>query len=67
MPAPIFCSKILPVFQRRKNIQTTERVEAFHSSVSYVRGKWNSEKDCGDILTNKIIARYGYISMTGYY
>lgn len=32
------------------NIQTTERVGAFHSSVSYVRGKWNSEKECGSSL-----------------
>lgn len=32
------------------NIQTTERVGAFHSSVSYIRGKWNSEKECGSSL-----------------
>lgn len=32
------------------NIQTTERVGAFHSSVSYVRGKWNSEEECGSSL-----------------
>lgn len=32
------------------NIQTSERVGAFHSSVSYVRGKWNSEKECGSSL-----------------
>lgn len=28
------------------NIQTTERVGAFHSSVSYIRGKWKSTKEC---------------------
>lgn len=28
------------------NIQTSERVGAFHSSVSYIRGKWNSTKEC---------------------
>ena len=28
------------------NIQTTERVGAFHSSVSYIRGKWKSKKEC---------------------
>ena len=32
------------------NIQTSERVGAFHSSVSYVRGKWNSEEECGSSL-----------------
>lgn len=32
------------------NIQTTERVGAFHSSVSYVRGKWASEAECGSSL-----------------
>lgn len=32
------------------NIQTTERVGAFHSSVSYIRGKWNSEEACGSSL-----------------
>lgn len=32
------------------NIQTSERVGAFHSSVSYLRGKWNSEKECGSSL-----------------
>lgn len=29
------------------NINTTERVGAYHSSVSYLRGKWNSEEKCG--------------------
>ena len=32
------------------NIQTTERVGAFHSSVSYVRGKWAKEAECGSPL-----------------
>ena len=29
------------------HINTTERVGAYHSSVSYLRGKWNSEAKCG--------------------
>lgn len=33
-----------------QNISTSERVGAYHSSVSYVRGKWNSEKQCGSSL-----------------
>ena len=32
------------------NIDTSERVGAYHSSVSYLRGKWNSEKNCGSSL-----------------
>lgn len=32
------------------NIRTEERVGVFHSSVSYIRGKWNSEKNCGSSL-----------------
>ncbi len=32
------------------NIQTTERVGAFHSSVAYIRGKWNSRKECNSSL-----------------
>ena len=32
------------------NINTTERVGAYHSSVSYLRGKWNSEAKCGSSL-----------------
>ena len=32
------------------NINTSERVGAYHSSVSYVRGKWNSEEKCGSSL-----------------
>ena len=32
------------------NMQTTERVGAFHSSVSYLRGKWASEEECGSSL-----------------
>lgn len=28
------------------NIQTTERVGAFHSSSAFIRGKWNSKKAC---------------------
>ena len=32
------------------NICTDERVGAFHSSVSYIRGKWKSEKECGSSL-----------------
>lgn len=32
------------------NISTSERVGAFHSSVSYIRGKWNSEEICGSSL-----------------
>ncbi|MCQ2449107.1 MAG: Gfo/Idh/MocA family oxidoreductase [Clostridia bacterium] len=38
------------VLGRVMNIQTSERVGAFHSSVSYIRGKWNSEKNCGSSL-----------------
>lgn len=30
-----------------RSIATSERVGAYHSSVSYLRGKWNSEKECG--------------------
>lgn len=33
-----------------QNIATSERVGAYHSSVSYLRGKWNSEKECGSSL-----------------
>lgn len=33
-----------------QNISTSERVGAYHSSVSYIRGKWNSEKECGSSL-----------------
>lgn len=29
------------------NIQTSERVGAFHSSAAYLRGKWNREDVCG--------------------
>ncbi|WP_251546830.1 Gfo/Idh/MocA family protein [Pumilibacter intestinalis] len=32
------------------NINTSERVGVFHSSVSYIRGKWNSEEKCGSSL-----------------
>ncbi len=32
------------------NIQTSERVGTFHSSVSYLRGKWNRESECGSSL-----------------
>ena len=32
------------------NIDTSERVGATHSSYSYVRGKWKSEKECGSSL-----------------
>ena len=32
------------------NIQTSERVGTFHSSVSYLRGKWNRESKCGSSL-----------------
>ena len=32
------------------NINTSERVGAYHSSVSYLRGKWNSEEKCGSSL-----------------
>lgn len=32
------------------NIQTTERVGAFHSSVAYIRGKWNSKEECNSSL-----------------
>ena len=28
-------------------INTSERVGVYHSSVSYLRGKWNTEKECG--------------------
>lgn len=28
------------------NIQTTERVGAFHSSSAYIRGKWKSKEEC---------------------
>lgn len=33
-----------------QSIATSERVGAYHSSVSYLRGKWNSEKECGSSL-----------------
>ncbi len=33
-----------------QNIQTSERVGAYHSSVSYLRGKWNKESECGSSL-----------------
>lgn len=33
-----------------QSIATSERVGAYHSSVSYIRGKWNSEKKCGSSL-----------------
>ncbi len=33
-----------------QSISTSERVGAYHSSVSYIRGKWNSEKECGSSL-----------------
>ena len=29
------------------HIETTERVGIYHSSVSYIRGKWNNEEECG--------------------
>ncbi len=32
------------------NIATSERVGAAHSSMSYIRGKWKSEKECGSSL-----------------
>ena len=32
------------------NIDTSERVGVFHSSVAYVRGKWNKESECGSSL-----------------
>lgn len=32
------------------NIQTSERVGAFHSSVSYIRGKWKSVEECGSSM-----------------
>ena len=32
------------------NIQTTERVGAFHSSVAFLRGKWAKESECGSSL-----------------
>lgn len=32
------------------NINTNERVGVFHSSVSFIRGKWSSEKECGSSL-----------------
>lgn len=32
------------------HIDTSERVGVFHSSVSFIRGKWNSEKECGSSL-----------------
>lgn len=32
------------------NIQMSERVGAFHSSVSYLRGKWANEAECGSSL-----------------
>ena len=33
-----------------QNIETSERVGATHSSYSYLRGKWKSEKECGSSL-----------------
>lgn len=32
------------------NVNTSERVGVFHSSVSFIRGKWNSEETCGSSL-----------------
>ncbi len=32
------------------NIETSERVGAYHSSVSYLRGKWSKESECGSSL-----------------
>lgn len=32
------------------NIMTSERVGVFHSSVSFIRGKWNNESVCGSSL-----------------
>ena len=32
------------------NIETSERVGTTHSSYSYLRGKWKSEKECGSSL-----------------
>lgn len=32
------------------NIRTDERVGAFHSSVSYIRGKWSRQSECGSSL-----------------
>lgn len=32
------------------NISTTERVGVFHSSVAFIRGKWNKESTCGSSL-----------------
>ncbi len=32
------------------NIRTDERVGVFHSSVSFIRGKWNRESECGSSL-----------------
>ena len=32
------------------NIQTSERVGAAHSSMSYLRGKWSKESECGSSL-----------------
>ena len=32
------------------NIETSERVGVFHSSVSFIRGKWSKESECGSSL-----------------
>jgi len=32
------------------NLNTTERVGVFHSSVAFIRGKWNKESECGSSL-----------------
>lgn len=32
------------------NMESSERVCAFHGSAAYIRGKWNSEKECGSSL-----------------
>lgn len=32
------------------SIETSERVGVFHSSVAFVRGKWNKESECGSSL-----------------
>lgn len=32
------------------NVQTSERVGAGHASMSFLRGKWKNEKDCGSSL-----------------
>ena len=55
LPALVFYRKVKELICSGElgevmNIQTTERVGAFHSSVAFIRGKWASEAECGSSL-----------------